>query len=498
MSNNLQRYKNQNDPSVLNPRTTSYEFFGPIGALVIIFTVPIIIYSLHFGCSEETGGCPPVGWLSALTEISQVLSTRGWWETLVQRLWDAEVMKYYSSWYLFCVIAWAILPGATIEGKPLRNGEVKKYTANAFSTFLLALGIVCGYISRFGPGSFTFLYEKWVGFVTASIIMAFLQAFIVYLMSFRKGALLALGGNTGNPIYDASIGTTKSSFFPSFILSFPSFFIGRELNPSIGSFDIKSFNELRPSMILWALIDISMACEQAVRRGGWENVTNSMWLVLIGHIGYITDALYNEPALFTTMDIISDGFGYMLSIGVLSWIPFTFSLQARYLVFNQLELGWFASTGIFLLNATGYWIFRDSNNEKNNFRNGRNPKNLKYMRSSSGSKLITSGWWGLSRHPNYMYVNRLPTLSLINSSYFFPSTQPPTNLTVYRGDLFMALSWSLPTGFQTPITYFYLLYFSILLIHRQIRDDEHCAKKYGDDWEKYKRMVPYRIFPYVY
>ncbi|THU98299.1 ERG4/ERG24 ergosterol biosynthesis protein [Dendrothele bispora CBS 962.96] len=448
-SNNLQRSKNQNDPSgVLNPRTTSYEFFGPIGALVIIVTVPIIIYGLYFGCSEETGGCPPVGWLSALTEISQLLSTRGWWETLMLRLWDAEAMIYYSAWYLFCVIAWAILPGATIEGKPLRNGEVKEYTANAFSTFLLALGVVCGYISRFGPESFTFLYEKWVGFVTASIIMAFIQAFIVYLMSFRKGALLALGGKTGNPIYD--------------------FFIGRELNPSIGSFDIKSFNELRPSMILWALIDISMACEQAVRRGGWENVTNSMWLVLIGHIGYITDALYNESALFTTMDIISDGFGYMLSIGVLSWIPFTFSLQARYLVFNQLELGSFASAGIFLLNATGYWIFRDSNNEKNDFRNGRNPKNLKYMTTNSGSKLITSGWWGLSRHPNYM------------------------------GDLFMSLSWSLPTGFQTPITYFYLFYFSILLIHRQIRDDEHCAKKYGDDWEKYKRMVPYRIFPYVY
>jgi len=47
-------------------------------------------------------------------------------------------------------------------------------------------------------------------------------------------------------------------------------------------------------MMLWALIDISMACEQAVRRGGLENVTNSMWLVLVGHIGYIADALYNE------------------------------------------------------------------------------------------------------------------------------------------------------------------------------------------------------------
>ncbi|KAK7448138.1 erg24, C-14 sterol reductase [Stygiomarasmius scandens] len=441
-------FRSEHKSSTLNPRTKSYEFSGPLGVFIIIITVPIIMYGLYFGCSEETGGCPPQGWFSSLTEMARVFSVREGLSKLADRLWDADAMLYYLAWYMFCVVSWAILPGATIEGKPLRNGEVKKYTANAFSTFLLALGITSGYIFRFGPESFTFLYEKWVGFHTASIIMSFFQAFAVYLMSFREGALLALGGNTGNPIYD--------------------FFIGRELNPAIGSFDIKSFNELRPGMMLWALIDISMACEQAVRRGGLENVTNSMWLVLVGHIGYIADALYNEPALFTTMDIISDGFGYMLSIGVLSWIPFTFSIQARYLVFRQLELSWPVSFGIFALNALGYWIFRESNNEKNNFRNGRNPKNLKYMTTTTGSKLLISGWWGLSRHPNYC------------------------------GDLLMALSWSLPTGFETPITYFYIIYFATLLVHRQIRDDDHCAKKYGEDWEKYKKLVPYRIFPYVY
>ena len=41
----------------------------------------------------------------------------------------------------------------------------------------------------------------------------------------------------------------------------------------------------------------------------------------------------------------------------------------------------------------------------------------------------------------------------------------------------MALAWSLPTGFETPITYFYVTYFTVLLIHRQLRDDENCKKK---------------------
>ncbi|KAJ3560068.1 hypothetical protein NP233_g11079 [Leucocoprinus birnbaumii] len=90
------------------------------------------------------------------------------------------------------------------------------------------------------------------------------------------------------------------------------------------------------------------------------------------------------------------------------------------------------------------------------------------METKRGTKLLITGWWGLSQHPNYL------------------------------GDLVMALAWSLPTLFDTPITYFYVSYFLVLLIHRQRRDDEACQKKYGDDWIKYKKLVPYRIFPYIY
>jgi delta14-sterol reductase len=73
--------------------------------------------------------------------------------------------------------------------------------------------------------------------------------------------------------------------------------MGRELNPSIGSFDIKSFNELRPGLILWVLVDISMACEQWCRLGG--HVTASMVLVLLFHAHYVVDALYNEVGVAT-------------------------------------------------------------------------------------------------------------------------------------------------------------------------------------------------------
>ncbi|TFY51046.1 hypothetical protein EVJ58_g10767 [Rhodofomes roseus] len=340
------------------------------------------------------------------------------------------------------------------------------YKINAFSTMLLALGLTGGYIWRYGFESFTFIYDKWVGLVTASILMSVIQGIGCYAASFRPGALLALGGNSGNPIYD--------------------FFIGRELNPSIGYFDLKSFNELRPGLILWVLIDISMICEQAVRRGGLEKVTDSMWLATAFQIFYVLDALYNEPAIFTTMDITTDGFGFMLGVGDLAWVPFVYSLQPRFLVFRQNELGIPAAIAVLAVNGLGYYIFRAANGEKNDFRNGKNPKSayavnavdslltsiiwidLKYMTTERGSKLLIEGWWGKSRHPNYM------------------------------GDLIMAFAWSLPTGFETPITYFYVAYFAVLLIHRQMRDDENCEKKYGKDWHRYCEKVPYRIIPYVY
>ena len=54
--------------------------------------------------------------------------------------------------------------------------------------------------------------------------------------------LLAKGGDTGNWVYD--------------------FFIGRELNPRIGGFDLKVFCELTPGLIGWLLLDLGFAHKQ--------------------------------------------------------------------------------------------------------------------------------------------------------------------------------------------------------------------------------------------
>lgn len=59
----------------------------------------------------------------------------------------------------------------------------------------------------------------------------------------------------------------------------------------------------------------------------------------------------------------------------------------------------------------------------------------------------------------------------------------------------MGLAYCLPCGFGSPIPYFYAIYFTILLIHRERRDDEKCHKKYGKDWERYCEIVKSRILP---
>lgn len=200
----------------LNPRTKSYEFLGPPGALAVTIGVPIMTYALYFSCNEVSGGCPPTPLSTLIPTVQQAISDTDWWKSLL----DTKALAIYSSWYAFCIVAWAVLPGDWVQGSQLRNGKYQGYKINgmyichgfsamhihnsfvAFSTSLLALGLATGYIMRFGVQSFTFFYEHWVGFVTAALLNSVLQGLLWYGLSFSQGKLLALGGNSGNPIYD--------------------------------------------------------------------------------------------------------------------------------------------------------------------------------------------------------------------------------------------------------------------------------------------------------
>jgi len=325
------------------------------------------------------------------------------------------------------VALYFVVPGRTVNGTELRDGTKLKYPINGMASLMTLVALTAAYISGGDSSAFLFVYEHWVGLVTSAIISSFGVASYVYFASFGKGKLLALGGNTGNIFYD--------------------YMIGRELNPRIGSFDIKYFVELRPGLIGWFFVNLSMAIYQYHKLGG--RVTNSMALVNFFEAWYIIDSFWNEPAVLTTMDITTDGFGFMLSFGLLCWLPFMYSLQARYLALFPIDLELWQVLAITALQFTGYYIFRASNGQKNAFRTDPDQpsvKHLKYIMTKRGTRLLVSGWWGTARHINYL------------------------------GDWLMSVAWCLPCGFATPIPYFYPIYFAVLLLHRERRDDENCKK----------------------
>uniref|UniRef100_A0A3P8WBU3 Delta(14)-sterol reductase TM7SF2 n=1 Tax=Cynoglossus semilaevis TaxID=244447 RepID=A0A3P8WBU3_CYNSE len=310
------------------------------------------------------------------------------------------------------------------------------------TSVLLMLSLVLG-------APFGYLFELLLPLAVCATVLSFLLATYLYIRSFSAPPhALAPGGNTGNPLYD--------------------FYIGRELNPRIGNFDLKYFCELRPGLIGWVVINLGMLMKEVELRG---SPSLAMILVNSFQLLYVTDALWNEEAVLTTMDIVHDGFGFMLAFGDLAWVPFTYSLQAIFLVMHPQHLSLLRAAAIITLNGIGYYIFRKSNSQKNQFR--RDPTHpsvakLETIATATGKRLLVSGWWGLVRHPNYL------------------------------GDLAMAFAWSLPCGFSHLLPYFYVTYFTILLIHRESRDERQCRAKYGKAWESYCQRVPYRIFPYIY
>lgn len=58
-----------------------------------------------------------------------------------------------------------------------------------------------------------------------------------------------------------------------------------------------------------------------------------------------------QEAVLTTMDIIHDGFGFMLAFGDLAWVPFTYSLQAQFLLYHPEPLGLPLASVICLING---------------------------------------------------------------------------------------------------------------------------------------------------
>ncbi|KAJ2501880.1 erg24, C-14 sterol reductase [Coemansia sp. RSA 1972] len=425
----------------LNPRTVHREFFGAPGALAVMTGTVSVVFVWYFSCNPQVG--------------CQLPATHEQWSHILQGV--ANYHEYlspaalvaYTVWWAWLAFLYFVLPASVIQGVELRDGSRLKYPINGLSSFFVTLTVALAAYTRWGTLPFVWIADHYFQLAVSSLLFATAQALFVYAFSFRSSSvMLALAGNSSNPIYD--------------------FFIGRELNPRLCSLDLKYFCELRPGIMGWVLLNTSFAIRQHTVFGA---VSNSMWLAIVPQIAYCIDTLVFERNVLTTMDIVTDGFGWMLSFGDLTWVPVMYSLQARFLAFHPVHHSTPMAVLIAVMAVASFLVFRLSNSEKNAFRTDPNdPKvrHLKYITTESGSKLLVSGWWGMARHINY------------------------------TGDWFFGLAQCLAAGFETPMTYFFAVYFLVLLLHRNYRDECKCRDKYKKDWIRYCEQVPYLFIPYVF
>lgn len=291
---------------MLNPTTTEVQFNGATGALAISFGLPVllIVFGIIFNSESKFSSGLKVDLFSvSVDEFKAAALNKTTW-------------FYYITYFFGFVLLDYIVPGKPMKGVKLRDNTQLDYKINGLPFISLLLLAEIARYSYYGElPELEFIYNNQLSLTIVCILFSFILSVFVYIQSFvplsytngfgTHEKILAEPGNTGNPIYD--------------------WFIGRELNPRIGSWDIKLFCELKPGLILWLLINTSCAYHQYKTMG---TVSDSLLLICGLQGFYIFDGVLNEEGVLTMMDIVTDGFGYMLAFGDLALVPWSYSVQA--------------------------------------------------------------------------------------------------------------------------------------------------------------------------
>ena len=175
-------------------------------------------------------------------------------------------------------------------------------------------------------------------------------------------------------------------------------------------------------------------------------------------------------------------FGWMLNFWNITGVPFLYCFQSHYIFKNQATISkmlpaWF-TYGLFVVLLIAYYIWDTANCQKASLklpgikRNTYprlpwailNPDTVEYIVTPQG-RLLVDGWYAFARKMQY------------------------------TGDILMASCWGLACGFGSLLPYFYVVFFTSMITHRQWRDEIKCKAKYGDYWDIYTKRVPNVFLP---
>ena len=261
--------------------------------------------------------------------------------------------------------------------------------------------------------------------------------------------------------------------YPSVKKSFWSdFFLGRIENVQFwnGRIDAKMWLYLVGAIVL-ELNSLSFTAHHFMVFG--ENGSTGFLLTTILLTYFIVDYLTFEEVHLYTYDLFAERVGFKLGWGCLVFYPYFYSISlwSTADLPNPQTPGWLLGIYV-LIFFVGWSLSRGANLQKFFFK--RNPEKaflgiVPETISDGKNSLLVNGFWGLSRHINYL------------------------------GEILMGTGIILCTGYPTLIwPWLYPLYYVVLLFPRQVDDDKRCTLKYGELWSEYKQKVPYKIIPFIY
>ena len=319
------------------------------------------------------------------------------------------------------------------------------------------------------------------------------------LLSYRLNGLLVLGVTLGLWIAACSVGVMPWDWFwqhrwegatgaltlgllatAAAVLSAPSrgegvlgeLYLGRRVNPQLfgGRADAKMFLYLAGA----TLLELNLLSFAAHHLSAFEDDPSpGVVLYVVLFSWFVCDYLVFERVHLYTYDLFAERVGFKLVWGCLCWYPYFYAVGLWSVADrpNPHAPAWLTVVSAVVFFA-GWTLARGANMQKFSFKRdtarpflGLVPRAL----SDGDRHLLASGFWGLSRHVNYL------------------------------GEILMATGLALALGWPALLgPWLYPLYYVALLVPRERADDRRCADKYGRLWQQYRERVPWRIVPKVY
>jgi 7-dehydrocholesterol reductase len=413
--------------------------------------------------------CPPFAILLWYTNTALAGSFAALWQlfneqgtlTTIYNIWRPVMFGSVLAWKMifayaiFQLILMRVLPGKTFHGPITPKGNVPVYKANGVLAFFTTLAVFCGLTFYWQVFPATLIYDNFGEILGALNIFSLLFCLFLYLKG-RFAPSSTDSGVTGNFLFD--------------------YYWGTELYPRVLGWNLKMFITCRFGMMSWGIILLSYVAKQQALYGLSDVMVVSITLQLL----YVAKFYLWETGYWRSLDIMHDRAGFYICWGCMVWVPCVYTSPAMYLVLHPVQLGMAWSTIFLLLGTVCILINYLADRQRQTVRAtagdckiwGKKPSVMlvTYQTEQGETKqnlLLTSGWWGISRHFHY-----IPEIAA-------------------------AFFWSVPALFMNFSPYFYVVFLSLLLLDRAFRDDKRCAKKYGHFWEEYCKRVPYKIVPFV-